>query len=95
MRFMGPEINMRSVLEGATLPGYEGIDRTSNERTPWDQDEAPNFVKYGLCQIEFERNSAIAKIYDKHKAIANNSIPDVWKPLRDMCENLLHISNSK
>lgn len=88
-RFLGPEISMRSVLEGQNLPGYEGIANVTSERSPWDHDDSANFLKYGLCQIELDRREAIAKRYDEKKQILENSLPDVWKPLRDMAENLL------
>ena len=88
-RFLGPEISMRSVLEGQNLPGYEGIDHITNNRSAWDHDDSASFLKYSLCQIELDRREAIAKRYDEKKQIPENSLPDVWKPLRDMAENLL------
>ena len=88
-RFLGPEIRMRSVLEGDTLPGYEGIRDVSRPRNPWDQDDAASFVKYGLSQIELDRREAIAARYDQAAEIKKDSLPDVWKPLREMAENLL------
>lgn len=88
-RFLGPEINMRRVLEGESLPGYEGIQNIGSARTPWDHDDAPSYLKYGLCQIELDRREAIATRYDQHSEIQRGSIPDVWQPLREMAENLL------
>ncbi|MBI3702461.1 MAG: ATP-binding protein [Rhizobiales bacterium] len=75
--------------EGQNLPGYEGIDHISNNRSAWDHDDSASFLKYSLCQIELDRREAIAKRYDQEKQILQNSLPDVWKPLRDMAENLL------
>ena len=80
---------MRSVLEGDVLPGYEGIKDVSRARTPWDQDDAASFLKYGLSQIELDRREAIAARYDQASEIKKDSLPDVWKPLREMAENLL------
>ena len=88
-RFLGPEISMRSVLEGQNLPGYEGVSNVTSERSAWDQDDSASLLKYSLCQIELDRREAIAKRYDEKKQIPENSLPDVWKPLRDMAENLL------
>ena len=88
-RFLGSEIRMGSVLSGDELPGYDGIRNITTTRTPWDQDDAASFLKFGLCQIEFDRREAIAKQYERAGEITKNSIPDVWKPLRQMVENLL------
>ena len=95
-RFLGPEISMRNVLEGSNLPGYEGIQNISHPRTPWDHDDSPSYLKYSLCQIELDRREAIAERYDHSKQISKDSLPDVWKPLREMAENLLpHLSFEK
>jgi len=88
-RFLGPEISMRTVLEGDQLPGYEGIEHISRPRTPWDNDDAASFLKYGLCQIELDRREAIAERYDQHNEILKDSLKDVWSPFREMAENLL------
>ena len=89
LRYLGPEIHMGSVLAGDTLPGYEGIQNINTARTPWDQDDAASYLKFGLCQIELDRREAIASRYDEAREIPKNSVPDVWKPLREMAENLL------
>ena len=95
-RFLGPEIRMGSVLAGDELPGYEGIRNITTRRTPWDQDDAASFLKFGLCQIELDRREAIARRYEQAGEIAKNSIPDVWQPLREMVENLLpHLTFEK
>ena len=88
-RFLGPEIDMRTVLAGDNLPGYEGIELGSRARTPWDHDDAASFLKYGLCQIELDRREAIAERYDLESEIQKDSLPDVWMPLREMARNLL------
>ena len=80
---------MGSVLAGDELPGHEGIRNISTARTPWDQDDASSFLKFGLCQIELDRREAIAKRYDDAGEIPSDSLPDVWKPLREMATNLL------
>ena len=86
---MGPDIRMKTVLEGDQLPGYEGIRGSSVSRSPWDFDDAASFLKYSLCQIEFDRREAIAGLYDDNHEITRGSLPDVWKPLRDLAHNLL------
>ena len=88
-RFLGPKIDMRTVLEGDQLPGYEGIHIMSTDRTPWDIDDAATYLKYSLCQIELDRREAITERYDQNGQIAEDSLPDVWEPLRELAQNLL------
>ena len=95
-RFLGPEIRMRTVLAGDTLPGHEGIGGVTRNRDPWDFDDAASYLKYGLCQIELDRREAIADVYDRSKAIPEDSLPDVWAPLRELASNLLpHLTFEK
>ena len=88
-QYLGPRLSMRDVLEGKSLPSYQGIDHIHNARNPWDRDDAPSFLKYGLCQIELDRRDAIAEAYDKTGEIKKDSLPDIWAPLRDMASTLL------
>lgn len=95
-RFLGEQIRMRSVMEGDQLPGREGIEHINRARTPWDNDDSASFLKYGLCQIELDRREAIAERYDQDNEISKDSLGDVWRPLREMAENLLpHLSFDK
>ena len=71
------------------FPGYEGIHGTSTDRNPWDFDDAASYLKYSLCQIELDRREAIAARYDDKNEIAKDSLPDLWKPLRELTQNLL------
>jgi len=95
-RFLGPEISMRNIYEGDGLPGFEGIRHISGQRSPWDHDDAPTFLKYSLCQIELDRREAIAQRYDKERSIEKDSLPEVWEPLRALAQNLLpHLTFEK
>ena len=80
---------MRSILSGSSLPTIEGINITHRNRDAWDTDQSTSYLKYSLCQIESDWQAALAERFRKDKMIAKGSIPDVWKPLRDMTENLL------
>ena len=80
---------MGSVLAGDELPGHEGIRNISTARHTWDQDDASSFLKFGLCQIELDRREAIAKRYDDAGEIPSYSLPDVWKPLREIGDESL------
>ena len=92
-RNLGPEIRMSNVLTEDELPGYEGIRNVATSRTPWDQDDAASLLKYGLCQIELDWREAVSARYRTAGEISKDSLPDVWKPLREMTENLLpHLS---
>jgi hypothetical protein len=90
MRFLGQErIEMSSLLSSNSLPGFEGINLPSRERDAWNFDEAQSFLKYSLCQIELDRQSAIAQRFDSTGSVTKDHMPDVWRPLREMTHNLL------
>ena len=77
-----------SVIWGLKF-AWDLLENITTTRTPWDQDDAASFLKFGLCQIELDRREAIANRYDKVGEISKDSLSDVWKPLREMAENLL------
>ena len=80
---------MRELQSSRNLPSYEGINIHSTARSAWDFDDTSNYLKYALCQIELDRQTAITGMYDKQGSIAADSMPDIWRPLREMAENLL------
>lgn len=94
MRFLGQQrIEMRSLLSSQSLPGFEGMSLPSSERDAWNFDEAQSFLKYSLCQIELERQNAIATRFDETGSVNREEMPDVWAPLRELANNLLpHLS---
>jgi hypothetical protein len=90
MRFLGQQrIEMSSVLSASNLPGFEGMHFQSNDRDAWNFDEAQSFLKYSLCQIELERQNAIASRFDEVGAVRREDMPDVWAPLKELAHNLL------
>lgn len=90
MRFLGQQrIEMSSVLSSSNLPGIEGMHFPSNDRDAWNFDEAQSFLKYSLCQIELERQNAIASRFDETGSVRREDMPDVWAPLRELAHNLL------
>lgn len=89
-------ISMESIFSSWNTPGFEGIHRINDSRDPWNIDEATNYLKHGLCQIETERQEAIAARYDKDGEISKGTLPDPWKPFRELVNNLLpHLSFDK
>ena len=90
MRFLaGKKILMRELQSDQNLPNYEGINIHSTSRNAWDFDEISSYLKYALCQIELDRQDGITDRFDQDGEISKGSMPDVWKPLREMTENLL------
>lgn len=88
-------ISLENILAMPSIPGYEGLQFMSNQRDAWSFDEAANYLKHGLCQIEVERKDAIASRYDKDGEIPKG-LPDPWTPLRELTANLLpHLSFDK
>lgn len=90
MRFLGQQrIEMSSLLSSNSLPGFEGMNLPSSDRDAWNFDEAQSFLKYSLCQIELERQNAIASRFDEVGTVNRADMPDVWAPLRELAHNLL------
>jgi len=90
MRFLSQQrIEMGALLSAQSLPGFEGISLPSHERDAWNYDETQSFLKYSLCQIELDRQTAIASRYDAMGSVTRADIPDVWLPLRELTHNLL------
>ena len=89
----GDRLSMRKVHAERTLRNYEGISIHNSSRDAWDLDETGSYLKYAMCQIELDRQSAVTERYDREGEILSGSVPDVWQPLRDMCSSLLpHIA---
>lgn len=90
MRFLSQaRIEMSALLASASLPGFDGISLPSHERDAWNYDESQSFLKYTLCQIELDRQTAIAQRFDSIGSVSRDDMPDVWQPLREMTHNLL------
>lgn len=83
------KIKMSQLISQPSLPSYEGINIPNRNRDAWDFDESSNFLKYGLCQIELDRQVALAERFDASNEILKDSLPDIWSPLRGMTEHLL------
>ncbi len=90
MRFLAQtRIEMSSLLSTNSLPGFDGLNIPSRERDAWNFDEAQSYLKYSLCQIEIDRQTAIADRFDTTGAVLRADMPDVWAPLRELAHNLL------
>lgn len=83
-------ISMADMLTRMDTPGgFEGVSLITGSRDPWSGDDSANYLKHSLCQIEFERQRAIAARFDAAGSIAAGSIPDPWAPLRELTTSLL------
>ena len=90
MRFLaGRKLLMRDLQATDNLPNYEGINIHSRTRSAWDFDESASYLKYALCQIELDRQSALTTRFDKDGRVDKDAMPDIWAPLKEMTENLL------
>ena len=90
MRYLaGAKLRMRDLQSQSNLPGYDGIQIHSSSRSAWDFDDTNSYLKYTLCQIELDRQAALTARFDRDGSIEAGTMPDVWKPLREMSENLL------
>lgn len=83
------KIKMSQLISQPSLPSYEGINVHNRNRDAWDYDESSNFLKFGLCQMELDRQAALAERFDANNEIQKGSLPDIWLPLKSMTEHLL------
>lgn len=76
------------LLTRPDAPGFEGIE-SLGARDPWGNDDSVNYLKHTLCQIEIDFQAAISERYHRDGEIKKGSVPDPWRPLRELCANLL------
>jgi hypothetical protein len=70
-------------------PQFEGISLIQGARDAWSHDDSANYLKHTLCQIDIDLQRAIAQRYYRQGEIQRGSLPDPWKPLRELTANLL------
>lgn len=86
---MQNQLDMSTLLSTTDLPGFDGIDVPNRKRDAWNFDEASSYLKYSLCQIELDRQTALANRFDREGKISKDDISEVWGPLRKLTNNLL------
>jgi ABC-type branched-subunit amino acid transport system ATPase component len=86
---LGNLISFEELLARSDTPGYDGIALLGGLRDPWSIDDTANYLKHGLCQIESERQEAVARRYDAEGEILRGTLPDPWAPLRELTGSLL------
>ncbi len=82
-------ISFEALLAGQNVPNYEGIRLLDGARDPWGYDDSGSYLKHALCQIETDRQQAIATRFDKDGQIERGSLTDPWEPLKTLTHNLL------
>jgi len=93
---LASEISISKLLMSPSISSYEGIRIIDSQRDPWSYDDSANYLKYALCQIELDRQQAIANRFDKDGEIPRDTLLDPWKPLRELTHHLLpHLQFSK
>ena len=83
------KVSMRQLQAGNNLPSVQGVNIHSQQRSAWDFDETSNYLKYALCQVELDRQTAVTDRFDRDGEIDQGDIPDIWEPLKEMTKNLL------
>lgn len=88
--------NYEEFLSRDDAPRFDGIELYGGGRDPWSNDDSANYLKHSLCQIEIERQQAIAARYDRDGQIAKGALVDPWEPLRELTSSLLpHLNFSR
>jgi len=80
---------LADLLAMPDAPGFEGVQLATGTRDAWGEDNSANYLKHTLCQIEIDFQRAISERYRQDGEIKKGSLPDPWKPLRELCANLL------
>jgi hypothetical protein len=80
---------LEELLTRPDSPGFEGIQLVTGSRDPWGYDDSVNYLKHTVCQIEIDFQQAISQRFHRDGEIKKGSVPDPWKPLRQLCANLL------
>ena len=80
---------MEDLLTRPNADGYAGVQLLTGARDPWGHDDAVNYLKHTLCQVEIDFQVAIADRYRKDGEIKKGSLPEIWQPLRELSANLL------
>ena len=86
---LSAQISFRQLLASPNTQGFDGIRLVDGARDPWSYDDSANYLKHALCQIELDRQQAIAAHYDRVGSISPGSLPDPWQPLRELTNSLL------
>lgn len=80
---------LEELLMRRDVPSHEGVQLVTGSRDPWSYDDSVNYLKHTLCQIHIDFQAAISDRYQRDGEIKRDSIADPWKPLRELCANLL------
>ncbi len=84
------DIKLEEILTQTSVSGYEGINLLAGgSRDAWNVDDAYNYLKHGLCQIDVGRKEAITARFDRDQEILKGTIDDVWEPFRALTKSLL------
>lgn len=88
----GINVSFEALLCQDQAPKYDkinGVNLGGEARDPWNADESASYLKFALCQIEIERQQAIANHFDRTGEIAKGTMLDPWKPFRELTNSLL------
>jgi len=88
------QMSLSDILSRTEVSGLEGLQISYPARTPDNVDEAGSTIKYTLGKIENRKQLVYANIVEKAKqqgmrTIDISSLPDVYKPLRELTKYLL------
>lgn len=84
-------ISFEDIMMRLQLPtDFEGLPLYfGNAKDSRGYDDSANYLKHSLCQIEMERRDAVTSRYDNDEQILRDTIPNPWKPLKELTHNLL------
>ena len=88
----GKNLSFEDLLCQDKAPKYDqlnGVNMGGEMRDPWNADESASYLKFAMCQIEIERQEAIAKQFDRTGEIIRGSMLDPWEPFRQLTNSLL------
>jgi len=84
MYLLSRRLEWADFLAADAMPGVDGLNLYRLPRRFDSLDEAPSTIKHILGQLEMRRRDLIARVFDRVGSVNKESIPDIYKPLKEL-----------
>ena len=93
-RWLGGALRpLADVFADQSVGGFEGLQIPFPSRAPDNVDEAGSVLKFTLGRLENRRETALARLVDRHSAegedVKTAELPDIFEPIRRLTSRLL------
>lgn len=83
------KVSVEEMMMLSNVPNMEGVRITDGNRDPWNADEAANFLKHGMCQLEMNYDTALIERFKLLGELKKSETEDIWEPLKTLTNTLL------